>query len=415
MQIELLNQNKTIAQLVGEDIDTQIMEFIKTELSSDEYNFIVTSENLKFAKDKMAELNKSIKAIDTFRKDKVSKESIAIDAFKVNVKEYVSLIDAKREELKKAVDVFETETKAAITKELSLYADELLKKNEIRQVFNNVDIVDLIVLGSVTPRGVLTKKARESVEGRVMACKSKQDKYDMRLMQLENLSYKAGLESPLTLTHVQGIIYLESDAEYSDGIEKLLESELGRQDTMKKNIEDKIQEDALEKAKIELQKEQNHIRGIFNGAWGTANMSLDEVREKISEFENYNFAIFEGNESFARFTSNEQIEYLKKIEYSIVKSDEAKEVLNRGVTSEIEARKEMVGVPVVEETVPFTPDEKKEQREDVEAGKKIVYIDVHLQFKVKDTIADQRIIDKVNQMLADAGFNESLIGVEVVS
>ena len=415
MQIELLNQNKTIAQLVGEDIDAQIIEFIKTELSSDAYNFIVTSENLKFAKDKMAELNKSIKAIDTFRKDKVSQESIAIDAFKVNNEAYISLIDAKREELKKAVDVFETETKATITKELSLYADKLLKDHGIRQVFNDVDIVDLIVLGSVTAKGALTKKARESVEGRVMACKSKQDKYDMRLMQLEILSNRAGLASPLTLTHVQGIIYLESDTEYSDGIEKLLESELGRQDTMKKNIEAKAQEDALEKAKIELQKEQNHIRGIFNGAWGTANLSLDEVREKIAEFENYNFAIFEGNESFALFTAKEQIEYLKKIEYSIIKSDKAKEVLNRGATSEIEARKELNGVTVVEETVPFTPEEKKEQREDVEAGKKVVTIRAEFVITVPSHVSDSAVLNKVVSRLDEAGISSDTIkSVEVV-
>lgn len=416
MEITLLNEKSTIAQLVGEDVNASITQFIENEMASDEYNFIVTADNLKFAKDKMAELNKSINTIDSFRKDKVNSESTAIDLFKSHVKNYVEMINKKREELKQAVDKFEIETKISITKELSMYVDELLKKYDIRQAFNDVNISDLVVLGAVTAKGALTKKSRESVEGRVMACKSKQDKYDMRLMQLENLSYKAGLESPLTLTHVQGIVYLDSDAEYSDGIEKLLESELERQNIIKEKIKKQADADAIHDAKLQLQKEQNEIRDVFILADHISLNDINYVQYKLQEFENYDFSIFGGNDSFAKDIAKQQIDYLKKCELHILekfKKDEERKNAVIDPEKEKEAHRASVNIgavpdalkdiPIVIETVP------------VEDGKKVVFIDVHLQFKVKQIIGNEKIVAKVNQMLAAAGFSESLIDVEVVS
>ena len=406
MEITLLDNKKSIANLVEVDINQSIVEFIEKELQTDGYNFIVTADNLAFAKTKMADLNKSIKFIDTFRKDKVSAESVAIDIFKVNVKKYVALIDSKREEIKKNVEVFEKETKDNILKELSLYCEQLVKEQNIRDNFLAVDIVDLIVLGSVTAKGALTKKAKETVESRVNVCKAKQDKYDMRLMQLENLSYQNGLATPLTITHIQGIILLDSDDEYNIKLNELIASEMNRQNTIKENLQKEADEKAEKGAQQKVINEQNRIKSIFAVNLG----DLDNTDYYIANLSAINdFSEYGDFADFARSFVGEQISRLNFHRNDLLKK--ANDLL-----AEMESNQKPE-VEIVHETIPSTQEEKHQQvkeNQNVEDDKKVVYIDVKLQFKVKKTVASDRILDKVNQMLADAGFSESILSVEVV-
>lgn len=390
MQIALLEEKKSIKQLVEVDTNKSILEFIEKELKADEYNFIVTSDNLAFAKTKMADLNKSSKFIDTFRKTKVASESKDIDTFKDNVKKYVALIDDKREQIKKDVEVLEKETKESILKELSLYCEEFIKIQGIRDNFKDVDIIDLMVLGSVTAKGSLTKKARETIESRVNVCKSKQDKYDMRLMKLENLSHNAGLESPLTITHVQGIILLDDDEEYSFKVEGLISSEIDRQNTIKANVEKQARENAEREAQQKVINEQNRISDIFKSIATDSSLDIDS---KIFGVSNYDCSHFGQFESFARDKAQMVISELNSFKKEMSKKE----------------------VPIVHETIPFTQDEKAQIVKENEDGKKVVYINVELQFKVKDSIHDSKIVGKVHKMLTDAGFVESLMSVQVVS
>jgi len=403
VQITLLDNKKSIKQLVGVDTNKSILEFIEKELDADEYNFIVTSENLPFAKKAMAGLNKSKDFITAFRKDKVNAESVAIDTFKDNVKEYIALIESKREKIKKDVEVFETKAKDSITKELSLYCEESLTIQKIRFEFNEVKLSDLIVLGSVTSKCALTKKAKETIEGRVMACKSKQDKYDMRLLALENESRKSGLEAILTITHVQGIIMIDDDNEYNVKLNELISSEIDRQNTIKANLQRESDERANREAQQRVINEQNRIKNIF--AVNFDNLTIDSIDMCIENFENLINDDYGDYKLFALEYFAARVNKLTDIRANIVQSNQISE-----------SKKE---IPVVHENIPYTQEEKSEQIknvsvENVEVGKKVVLIDVHLQFKVKDTIADDKIIDKVNSMLKAAGFDESLIGVEVV-
>ena len=410
MEIALLDNKKSIANLVEVDTNKSILEFIENQLESDEYNFIVTAENIPFAKKQMAELNKSKKYIDTFRKDKVNIESVSIDLFKKNVKGYITPIELKYEELKKKVEVFEKETKDNILKELSLYCEEFVKIQGIRDNFLDVDIVDLIVLGSVTAKGSLTKKSKETVEARVNVCKSKQDKYDMRLMQLENKSYEAKLESPLTITHVQGIISLDSDAEYETQLNELISAEIKRQNITKANLQREADEKAEREAQQKVLDEQNRINGIF--LYIASNPDLD-IDTKINNISDYNFIQFGDFESYARGEAQKAISSLNLLKDEIANLDKS---LDNGVISVEDAQKQN-DIPTTHETIAFTPKEKAQMTNDdknVENDKKVVYIDVKLQFKVKKTVASDRILDKVNQMLADAGFSESILSVEVV-
>ncbi|MDA3908107.1 MAG: DUF1351 domain-containing protein [Sulfurimonas sp.] len=394
MEIALLEDKKTIKQLVK--VDTSIIDYITGELAKDEYNFVVTADNLVFAKAKMSDLNKSAKFIDTFRKDKVASESEDIDSFKTNVKEYLTLIDLKRESIKKDVAVFESEQKLSITKELGLYAEELIETYNLRFEFQKVDVSDLILLGSVTSKGALTKKASETIEGRVIACKSKQDKYDMRLMKLENLSLKSGLASPLTIVHVQGIINIESDEEYETKLDALIASEIERQDAVMESVAAKAKKDADSEAQEEVIKKQNRIRNIFKVNYG--NMDLKTIELIIDDFNNHDIEQFNSYKEFAISCRDSEIAKLQNVKAGLIQKEEITK------SSKVEVLHEVIQEPK------FTP-----PVQNIEDDKKVVYIDVKLQFKVKHSVSELKILDKVKEMLSDAGFGESLLSVGLVS
>lgn len=394
MEIVHFEEKKTIKQLVSPNSNKTILDHIVSELAKDDYNFLVTSENLVFAKEKMAELNKSSKFIDTFRKNKVASESEDIELFKKNIKEYLSLIDAKRDQIKKDVEVFESEQKALITKELSLYADELVNSYGIRFEFNSVDTSDLILLGSVTSKGALTKKAKDSIESRVLSCKNKQDKYDMRLMQLENLSHRSGLASPLTIVHVQGIINLDNDIEYEARLNELIASEMARQEMVMESVAKKAREDAQREAQQQLIQQQNKIKNQLS--FNPNDIDIKYGNELISKFTYYDFSVFGSLSEFAREFANEQILKLR----TIVSGLTAKEELEKKVACEVSHE-------VIEEPKFSTP------VQDIEDDKKVVYIDVKLQFKVKKSVSELKILDKVTEMLGKAGFSESIFSLGV--
>jgi len=399
MKLEILDAKQPIKQLVVVDTHQSILTALNAELSKEEFNFVVTAENLPFAKTQMAALNKSKEFFKSFRKQKVADESQDIETFKANFKEYDTIIDNKRESIKRSTDAFEQEQKDSITKELSLYAEESIKAQNIREEFKEVNTADLILLGSVTPKGALTKKVKDTIDSRVLLCKSKQDKYDMRLMKLENLSYQNGLESPLTITHVQGIIYLDSDEEYNEKLNELISSEMDRQNTIKQNLQQQADKEAKENAKREMQQAQNKIRNIFMKDYGSMNLTIGQVNDFINQFTNYDHSQFGDNEDFARNIANGQIDFLKKVRYAIEQKNHIKESYP-GVEVQHEIIKEV---------------EPKQDIPSVEHGMKVVLVDVHLQFKVKDTIPNDKIIKKVNDMLSVAGVKDSLIDVEVVS
>jgi len=391
MEIVALDKRKSIKNLVGDDIDKSIIEFIESELSKDEYNFIITADDIPKAKKVMAELNKSKDFITAFRKDKVNAESVAIDTFKDNVKKYIELIDAKRDQIKKDVEVFERETRDSITKELSLYSTELIETIGIRDNFIDVDIVDLIVLGSVTAKGALTKKARETVNARVMACKAKQDKYDMRLMKLENLSYSNGLETPLTITHIQGIINLDSDSEYEEKLHELISSEMERQNTIKANLAKEANENAQREAHQEVLDGQSRINSIFNGIATATDVSIDD---KIEKLYNYDFKQFAQLESFARSKSDSVIHELKSFKAQSESQQPTK------VKDKV--------IPIVHETIPKdTPK--------VEVGKKIVRINAVFEVEVPGHVDSGAVLNKVRSRLLECDIDsDTLKSLEVV-
>ncbi|WP_372809293.1 hypothetical protein, partial [Litorivivens sp.] len=76
------------------------------------------------------------------------------------------------------------------------------------------------------------------VLARATADKSLQDRTEMRLLKLENESYKAGLHAPLTRDHVNTFIFAD-DETYSTELSRVIAAEIGRQEATEKRIEEK--------------------------------------------------------------------------------------------------------------------------------------------------------------------------------
>ena len=403
MEIALLDNKKTIANLVEVDIHESVLGFIEKELSKDEYNFVITIADIPKAKKIMADLNKSAKFIDTFRKDKVSVESVAIDLFKSNVKDYLALIDEKRDEIKKNVEVFEREQKDKILKELSLYCEEFVKLQNIREQFKEVEIIDLMVLGSVTSKGALTKGARESIEARVMVCLSKQDKYDFRLLNLENESRKAGLEAILTITHIQGIISLDNDAEYQTRLNELISSEVERQNVVKANLQRQATETANREAQQKVINEQNRIREFYHYDVNNLNLAdTDSAIAGLSFVDDY--SSYGDYAEFARSFVGEQISKLNFHRNDLLKK-----------ANDLLAGMEKKEIPIVHETIPSTQEEKHDQAKEVAADKKIVKIQAIFEVEVPAHVPSDAVLNKVRNRLSECDINsDTLKSLEVI-
>lgn len=211
-------------------------------------NLVVGHDDVKSAKEDMAYLNKVSKEINAVRKAKVDIASAPIIEFTDNVKSLLADISSAREHIKSQVEKYESETKLLIKESLEFYREGALADAGVRVGFAEVPIDDLVVLGSFTSSQKLTKKAKESIDGRVHACLNKQMKVDNRILQLENESYRAGLDSPLTRDHVAGFLATDDDSYYADRLKQLIDSELRRQEAIKEKMEAKHKQE-LEDAK----------------------------------------------------------------------------------------------------------------------------------------------------------------------
>jgi len=226
----------------------ELKEALATELQK--YDITVTLDTVKDAKALATELNKTASVIDQRRKEAVAQVSEPIKTFDAQMKELVTMCKDGREKINSQVKQFEDETRERARILLMEYRDELWELQDIHLDYRNADIHDLVLLTSLTDKGNLTAGAKAAVEQRVRNNRYKQDKVNMRLLQLENACYKAGMTTPLTQEHVKAFLLAE-DEDYNRSLERLIASELRRQEEAEIKMREKLE-------KERLQQEQQH-------------------------------------------------------------------------------------------------------------------------------------------------------------
>ena len=227
----------TLPTITGnfEEVKIKLKEGLKL------YEIGVTADNLKDANAMATELNKLSGELDKLRKEKVKEVSAPIKEFEDKVKELVSMCQDSRQKILEQVKVFEDEQRAKCLELLKKEALEVWEKLGIRDEFSKPQISDLALLSNLTATGNLVSKAKNEVWDRINAVKSLQDKSDMRLLQLENASYKAGLKSPLTKVNIERFL-LEADEEvYQKRLNELIQNELKRQTETEERIKKELE------------------------------------------------------------------------------------------------------------------------------------------------------------------------------
>ncbi|WP_372809361.1 DUF1351 domain-containing protein, partial [Litorivivens sp.] len=181
---------------------------VKLEKRLEPYKGIVLPpDQIGEGKKMIAELNKEKKAVDDQCKKVMREHRATADPFYNGMKELVGMYDEATADMKKQVAESEAARKVEIATKL---AGELTAKWDelgVNPEFRNAVSDDLATLTAATPAGNLTGKVCQEVLARATADKSLQDRTEMRLLKLENESYKAGLHAPLTRDHVNTFIF----------------------------------------------------------------------------------------------------------------------------------------------------------------------------------------------------------------
>ncbi|KZZ72438.1 hypothetical protein A3765_28365 [Oleiphilus sp. HI0130] len=217
---------------------------LKAHLQSElkKYDVVVTSDTVKEARALAAELNATKGEISTKRKEVLATASEPIKAFDAQMKELESMCADGRKTIIDQIEKFDAEMRkvalAAIHKERDLLWDTLRVETEFRLA----QVDDLAIVSALTAKGKLTRGTINKIEERVNANKRVQDQTQMRLLKLENESYKAGLSAPLERTHVEAFLFDEEDA-YKERLTALLSSEVKREEIAQQAMREKMEKE----------------------------------------------------------------------------------------------------------------------------------------------------------------------------
>lgn len=214
------------------------------------YDLVVTVDTLADAKKLATELNKAATEVKS-RGKAVSSEALApINAFDAQVKELAQLLLDARTKLTEQIKRFEDETRAKALAALQAYLVEQGTAKNIQPEFQRARVDDLANLSTLTSTGKLSSKAKAEVDSRIQTDLNLQTQTEMRLLKLENESYKAGLSVALERRHVDPFLFAD-EAEYTLRLASLFEAEVQREARSRQAADERAAREAKLKAEAE--------------------------------------------------------------------------------------------------------------------------------------------------------------------
>jgi hypothetical protein len=205
----------------------------------EKYDVVVTADTLADAKKLKIELNKNATEFDKRRKAAVEQVSGPIKEFEAQMKELVAMCKGGVEKLGSQISVFETETLNNIRNLLGEALGREWDALNVSAEFRKSNITDLVLLGSITSTGKLTGKVVNDIKSRALDDKGAENTIKLRLSELENRSYRAGLKAPLTRAHVEVFLFAP-EADYSQRLEAMLQSEVQRQEQAEAQLREQM-------------------------------------------------------------------------------------------------------------------------------------------------------------------------------
>ncbi len=250
MTMELQITNTTLPQIISnyQEMKVFLVENLK------QYEIEVTQANLPQAKKMATALNGLAKQINDKLKEILSSVEEPIVVFKNEIKELVVLCKNGREKITEQVKACEDKTRAKYLELCKLSLQELYAKFEIQDEFKTILVDDLTIISNFTETGKLTKSTQDIIVNKVQAVFKLQSTVRIRLAELENACFKAGLKTPLERRQVENFLKLD-EVVYNNELNKILGNELKRQQEMEARAEAEMQK-RLEQEKLRIQAEE---------------------------------------------------------------------------------------------------------------------------------------------------------------
>jgi len=263
---------KTSAPLVTANFDV-IKKDLESTLQS--YNLILTNETVTDGKSAAAQLNKMKAAIKLKEKEALETVMAPVDGFRDKIKELITLVDDARDKIVEQVKIYEERTKDEIRAQLQDYRESRLDSEKLYDPFRTVEIEDLVLLGSQTKTGNLTKKVLEAINGRVAENKLQQMDHEAKIAE-----QKAAEEARIAAE-------VEKRAELTRQEEERKAQE--RADAEIKRREDEIR--ASERENVEAQKKRRHGsaaagRPVTPDTPEVRAAAQEEINQEIEDHEN---------------------------------------------------------------------------------------------------------------------------------
>lgn len=216
----------------------EVRDRLATEL--ERYDVLVTVETLPGAKKLATELNQMAKSIDDRRKEAVAAVSEPIREFDDQMKDLVTMCKDGRQKLLEQIKHYEDETREKARELLSEALEQAWFEKGVDPEFRKATIDGLVMLTAITKTGALTAKSLDAIRQRVNDDRSLQDRTNMRLLELENASYKAGLSAPLTRDHVAGFL-MADDTTYQAELKRIIDAEILREQEAQRRMREKLE------------------------------------------------------------------------------------------------------------------------------------------------------------------------------
>ena len=211
----------------------------------------LTDEGEKQAKADAASVRKYAKIMKGFVlsevKDK-TKEVLIWKGHKIN------LIDRLLENPVKSLSQFEQRREEKLKDIRLIFIDEIINVRDslnIKQEFRGCTGTDLLIdvrLSSATPKGLLTKKSKDSIQSLVNQELAEQNRIEARHLIIANECLTADINPPLTHIHLGTDFYADDDI-FNAKVEELVQAEIERKAEMEARI--RKQQEAEKQAEID--------------------------------------------------------------------------------------------------------------------------------------------------------------------
>lgn len=211
---------------------------------------VVTETSLAAEKKAVAELRKLAKALGEKSREVIALVSGDIDCFKARMRNLQDKVLAVADEKALQVKLLEDDTRTSITELLKRELDVQWALLKVGDEFRKADISALVKLTAMTEAGNLSKSALMAVKDKATADYQLQVKTGSRLMELENLCLKQGINPPLNRVSVESFLFEVDDGAYYAKLDALIGNELERVKEAERRLLDRLEK---EKQREEMQ------------------------------------------------------------------------------------------------------------------------------------------------------------------